>query len=154
MTDYNKQTVAQLRQLLKDRSIPSTGLQRKAQIIERLQEADQAAEKAASESDDAPVEAPESESQLDAPPDPVEQVQQESGGTIVDSEGKEPDQTSSNPKGKSAQDTSPPMTRRLTQDQRQSPIKTYQRPLYQQLPWTPIARQSLISIATPLRPTA
>jgi hypothetical protein len=40
MTDYNKQTVAQLRQILKDRGIPSTGLTRKAQIIEKLEEAD------------------------------------------------------------------------------------------------------------------
>ncbi|EDU42721.1 SAP domain containing protein [Pyrenophora tritici-repentis] len=43
MPDYSKQTVAQLRQLLKDRSIPSTGLTRKAQIIEKLEEADSAA---------------------------------------------------------------------------------------------------------------
>jgi len=42
MSDYSKQTVAQLRQLLKDRSIPSTGLTRKAQIIEKLEEADSA----------------------------------------------------------------------------------------------------------------
>ncbi|CAA9963242.1 SAP domain containing protein [Pyrenophora teres f. maculata] len=42
MPDYSKQTVAQLRQLLKDRSIPSTGLTRKAQIIEKLEEADSA----------------------------------------------------------------------------------------------------------------
>ncbi|EOA83461.1 hypothetical protein ACJQWK_00458 [Exserohilum turcicum] len=40
MADYNKQTVAQLRQILKDRGIPSTGLTRKAQIIEKLEEAD------------------------------------------------------------------------------------------------------------------
>lgn len=40
MADYNKQTVAQLRQMLKDRSIPSTGLTRKAQIVEKLEEAD------------------------------------------------------------------------------------------------------------------
>lgn len=40
MADYNKQTVAQLRQLLKDRGIPSTGLTRKAQIVEKLEEAD------------------------------------------------------------------------------------------------------------------
>jgi uncharacterized membrane protein YgcG len=40
MTDYSKQTVAQLRQLLKDRSIPSTGLTRKAQIVEKLAEYD------------------------------------------------------------------------------------------------------------------
>ena len=47
MSDYSKQTVAQLRQLLKDRGIPSTGLQRKAQIIERLEEADNEAPEAA-----------------------------------------------------------------------------------------------------------
>jgi hypothetical protein len=40
MTDYSKQTVAQLRQLLKDRNIPSTGLTRKAQIVEKLAEYD------------------------------------------------------------------------------------------------------------------
>lgn len=40
MTDYNKLTVANLRQLLKDRGIPSTGLTRKAQIIEKLEEDD------------------------------------------------------------------------------------------------------------------
>ena len=40
MADYNKQTVVQLKQLLKDRGIPSTGLTRKAQIIEKLEEAD------------------------------------------------------------------------------------------------------------------
>ena len=40
MADYNKQTVAQLRQILKDRGIPSTGLTRKAQIIEKLEEVD------------------------------------------------------------------------------------------------------------------
>lgn len=44
MADYNKQTVAQLRQILKDRGIPSTGLTRKAQIIEKLEEADGALE--------------------------------------------------------------------------------------------------------------
>ncbi|KAF2001632.1 hypothetical protein P154DRAFT_432546 [Amniculicola lignicola CBS 123094] len=42
MADYNKLTVANLRQLLKDRGIPSTGLTRKAQIVERLQEQDRA----------------------------------------------------------------------------------------------------------------
>jgi hypothetical protein len=42
MADYNKQTVAQLRQLLKDRGIPSTGLTRKAQIIEKLEGVDAA----------------------------------------------------------------------------------------------------------------
>ncbi|KAL5383639.1 hypothetical protein DPSP01_005746 [Paraphaeosphaeria sporulosa] len=40
MTDYNKETVAKLRQVLKDRNIPSTGLTRKAQIIEKLEEWD------------------------------------------------------------------------------------------------------------------
>ena len=40
MTDYNKSTVAALRALLKDRGISSTGLTRKAQIIEKLEEWD------------------------------------------------------------------------------------------------------------------
>ncbi|KAI4691927.1 uncharacterized protein J4E84_002895 [Alternaria hordeiaustralica] len=71
MTDYSKQTVAQLRQVLKDRSIPSTGLTRKAQIIEKLQEADLAAE-----TPNAPDEGTES---ADAPPDAVEQVNTEVG---------------------------------------------------------------------------
>ena len=43
MTDYSKLTVANLRFVLKQRGIPSTGLTRKAQIIEKLEEADQAA---------------------------------------------------------------------------------------------------------------
>ncbi|OCL10379.1 hypothetical protein AOQ84DRAFT_387556 [Glonium stellatum] len=47
MTDYNKLTVANLRQLLKDRQIPSTGLTRKAQIIEKLEEADQSGDASA-----------------------------------------------------------------------------------------------------------
>ncbi|KAI4713284.1 hypothetical protein J4E89_002263 [Alternaria sp. Ai002NY15] len=71
MTDYSKQTVAQLRQVLKDRSIPSTGLTRKAQIIEKLQEADLAAE-----TPSAPDEGTES---ADAPPDAVEQANTEVG---------------------------------------------------------------------------
>jgi len=41
MTAYSDQTVANLRQLLKERGIPSTGLTRKAQIVERLEEWDQ-----------------------------------------------------------------------------------------------------------------
>lgn len=53
MADYNRQTVAQLRQLLKDRGIPSTGLTRKAQIIEKLEEVD-AAGTGTSETSDAP----------------------------------------------------------------------------------------------------
>ncbi|KAL6704861.1 hypothetical protein ACN47E_007544 [Coniothyrium glycines] len=81
MAEYSKQTVAQLRQLLKDRSIPSTGLTRKAQIIERLEEVDGAigsAPDAASENDDSE----------DAPQDAVEQVeegieQQHGGATAV-----------------------------------------------------------------------
>ncbi|KAF1972381.1 hypothetical protein BU23DRAFT_508527, partial [Bimuria novae-zelandiae CBS 107.79] len=40
MTEYNKETVATLRGLLKDRGIPSTGLTRKAQIVEKLEEWD------------------------------------------------------------------------------------------------------------------
>ncbi|KAK0644960.1 Translation initiation factor IF-2 [Lasiodiplodia hormozganensis] len=56
MTDYSKQTVAQLRQVLKERGIPSTGLTRKHQIIEKLQEHDAAAaEEDASTAEAAPV---------------------------------------------------------------------------------------------------
>ncbi|EON68386.1 hypothetical protein W97_07644 [Coniosporium apollinis CBS 100218] len=40
MTDYNSLTVANLRTLLKDRGIASTGLTRKRQIIDKLEEAD------------------------------------------------------------------------------------------------------------------
>jgi hypothetical protein len=61
MADYNKQTVAQLRQLLKDRGIPSTGLTRKAQIVERLEEEDGNA------GDDAPQEQ-DAQQEDDAPP--------------------------------------------------------------------------------------
>lgn len=57
MTDYSKQTVAQLRQLLKERHIPGTGLTRKAQIIERLQESENAAA-GACDGPDAPAPAP------------------------------------------------------------------------------------------------
>jgi hypothetical protein len=70
MTDYNKQTVAQLRQLLKDRGIPSTGLTRKAQIVEKLEEADQSAQT------DAPAQE-EEQANEDAPPEPVAQVEEE-----------------------------------------------------------------------------
>ncbi len=42
MTDYNKLTVANLRSLLKERGIASTGLTRKQQIVERLTAADAA----------------------------------------------------------------------------------------------------------------
>lgn len=72
MAEYGKQTVAQLRQLLKDRGIPSTGLQRKAQIIEKLEEVD-AANAATSEAPEA------GDENGDAPPSPVEQVEQEAG---------------------------------------------------------------------------
>ncbi|KAF2112557.1 hypothetical protein BDV96DRAFT_497466 [Lophiotrema nucula] len=60
MTDYNKLTVAKLRELLKDRSIPSTGLTRKAQIIEKLEEEDKKSNTADAQADDAPppVDAP------------------------------------------------------------------------------------------------
>ena len=43
MSDYEKLKVAALRALLKERNIPSTGLTRKAQFIEKLREADAAA---------------------------------------------------------------------------------------------------------------
>ncbi|KAF1987940.1 hypothetical protein K402DRAFT_392224 [Aulographum hederae CBS 113979] len=42
MTDYSKETVARLRQILKEKGIPSTGLTRKQQIIEKIQEFDAA----------------------------------------------------------------------------------------------------------------
>jgi hypothetical protein len=61
MSDYNKQTVAQLRVLLKERGIPATGLTRKAQIVEKLEEAD-----AAGAGEGAGAEAPEAS---DATPD-------------------------------------------------------------------------------------
>jgi hypothetical protein len=41
MTDYNKLTVANLRQVLKERGIPSTGLTRKADIVKKLEEHDE-----------------------------------------------------------------------------------------------------------------
>ncbi|KAI8942100.1 hypothetical protein NX059_000195 [Plenodomus lindquistii] len=66
MSDYNKQTVAQLRQLLKDRGIPSTGLTRKAQIVEKLEEVDGAGAEAS-----------------DAPPDPVEQLSRETEPVVL-----------------------------------------------------------------------
>jgi hypothetical protein len=73
MTHYSQQTVAQLRQLLKDRSIPSTGLTRKAQIIEKLEEADSAGAAASN--------APEENTETaDAPLDPVEQAKDELDG--------------------------------------------------------------------------
>lgn len=40
MTDYKKNTVKQLREMLKERKIPSTGLTKKDQIIAKLQEYD------------------------------------------------------------------------------------------------------------------
>lgn len=80
MAEYNKQTVANLRALLKDRGIPSTGLTRKAQIIERLEQHDAETANAEPEvdaqldgtNDDAEAEArevpPESEPATDAAP--------------------------------------------------------------------------------------
>jgi hypothetical protein len=87
MADYNKQTVAQLRQLLKDRGIPSTGLTRKAQIVEKLVDADQSNE--ATPVTDADANAPDATENAtaseaapaasidDALPDSVEQVDEE-----------------------------------------------------------------------------
>jgi hypothetical protein len=88
MADYNKQTVAQLRQLLKDREIPSTGLTRKAQIVEKLEEADKAGVEDPAEKSDAPAPAEgrtsEEPSTVDAPLDPVEQVQEERSEDVVE----------------------------------------------------------------------
>ncbi|KAK7608977.1 hypothetical protein BKA81DRAFT_409469 [Phyllosticta paracitricarpa] len=76
MTDYNKQTVANLRALLKDRGIPSTGLTRKAQIIERLEQhdaenasADPDAEVQVDGNDDSKPEAREAPSETHPTPD-------------------------------------------------------------------------------------
>lgn len=92
MADYSKQTVAQLRQLLKDRGIPSTGLTRKAQIVEKLEEADgteggvtEARDEADGAEDDAPAateedQESESHTETDAPPNPAEQAHEEGGG--------------------------------------------------------------------------
>lgn len=60
MTDYNKLTVANLRQLLKERGIPSTGLTKKAQIVQKLEEQDQA-NNGAAEEPEVPATAPEAE---------------------------------------------------------------------------------------------
>ncbi|CAO2651567.1 Nn.00g041370.m01.CDS01 [Neocucurbitaria sp. VM-36] len=84
MPDYSKQTVAQLRQLLKERGIPSTGLQRKAQIIEKLEEADIA-------STETPEAQGTSNDTQDAPPDPVEQAEQEVPGPALAEAGEEPE---------------------------------------------------------------
>jgi hypothetical protein len=73
MADYNKQTVAQLRQVLKDRGIPSTGLTRKAQIVEKLEEADNEGGEAPAAEAAEPAQANED----DAPSDPVAQVEDE-----------------------------------------------------------------------------
>ena len=71
MTDYNSLTVANLRIILKERNIPSTGLTRKAQIIAKLQEQDAAAQEPVDEppqAADAPIEPP---AQPEAPPHPA-----------------------------------------------------------------------------------
>ena len=91
MADYNKQTVAQLRQLLKDRGIPSTGLTRKAQIVEKLEEAD-SADAGAPEASDAPADAaidaqePEGAEAQSAQEDPVVPGPplEEAGGMSID----------------------------------------------------------------------
>ncbi|KAF2638572.1 hypothetical protein P280DRAFT_471174 [Massarina eburnea CBS 473.64] len=64
MSDYNKQTVAVLRQLLKDRAIASTGLTRKAQIVEKLEEWDTIQGSTAGASSTAPAVAAEEENAL------------------------------------------------------------------------------------------
>jgi hypothetical protein len=70
--NYEKQTVANLRALLKERAIPSTGLTRKAQIIAKLRELDAEAvvqpdEPPTQETNDATAETP-------IPDSPVEQL--------------------------------------------------------------------------------
>lgn len=90
MADYNKQTVAQLRQLLKDRGIPSTGLQRKAQIVEKLEEAD--LESGSSlVGDNGNEDAPEPKEVQDAPAEdmPLDAVEQVAKATQDDEHGSE-----------------------------------------------------------------
>jgi len=74
MSDYSKLTVANLRAVLKQRGIPSTGLTRKAQIIEKLEEADQAAGGASSPPDPVPGASAEQENDQ-----PVEQADEPTG---------------------------------------------------------------------------
>ncbi|XTI89383.1 hypothetical protein V2W45_1521457 [Cenococcum geophilum] len=75
MTDYNKLTVANLRQLLKDRQIPSTGLTRKAQIIQKLKDADQSGDSSAAPPDTAETSASSSHTD-DASAKPSEQPEE------------------------------------------------------------------------------
>lgn len=58
MADYEKKTVKELRELLKQRQISSTGLTRKAQIIEKLREHDDAKSPAVADEQPADAEAP------------------------------------------------------------------------------------------------
>jgi hypothetical protein len=74
--DYEKQTVANLRALLKGRGIPSTGLTRKAQIIAKLRELDAEAaappeEPPVEETNDAAAETPAAEPAIEEPPKPI-----------------------------------------------------------------------------------
>jgi hypothetical protein len=72
--EYEKLTVANLRSILKERGIASTGLTRKAQIIEKLREVDAEAEKSA-----APVE---EDVQEDAAEDGIEETQAEAAEVV------------------------------------------------------------------------
>lgn len=88
MADYGKQTVAQLRQLLKDRGIPSTGLTRKAQIVEKLEEKDAEGEIAQVEDEDAPEPDAQGEEEdakdVDGKPDVPGTALSEAGGMAVE----------------------------------------------------------------------
>ncbi|KAF1961607.1 hypothetical protein CC80DRAFT_589141 [Byssothecium circinans] len=100
MTDYNKQTVANLRQLLKDRGIPSTGLTRKAQIIEKLEEWDTTQSAPAAEKADGTPAAEKEEEQKDAP-------MQDADAPAVAAEGPEQDTKDDEAKGEEVTQTAP-----------------------------------------------
>jgi len=81
MADYSKQTVAQLRQILKDKGIPSTGLTRKAQIIGKLEEKDG---EGVEEGGDKKEVEEEGGEDGDAPVDPIEQVEDEGAEDVTE----------------------------------------------------------------------
>ncbi|GAB7364340.1 hypothetical protein MBLNU230_g4884t1 [Neophaeotheca triangularis] len=81
MTDYNTMKVADLREELKRRGIASTGLTRKAQIVEAIEEDDSKAEPAASE---------EQELGATATEEPAEEAQETAAGEVSQERDDEP----------------------------------------------------------------
>jgi hypothetical protein len=135
MTDYNKQTVAQLRQLLKDRGIPSTGLTRKAQIVEKLEEADASEGGDAPANEEAQTEKPSSGSSPDqpnddAPADRIAQVQQDDDRDITETKEDAPGPPLSEAGGMSTWNAG--ITQRLTirQNQQRNQLTAASRQLF------------------------